>query len=1148
MRRVSPQWHRHPRLPLLLAIAAQLLVLCVLASSATAAPAGPAWTIRSLAQPTIFSAASNAACEAQRRQACDSYTLLITNVGSEPANRGGSTPITISDTLPAGVAVRSNGGIPLESEDLSTQDSLSCATPSPQEALLQCMDTAEVPVGDTLRVTVEVIVSPGFSGPLVNSASVAGGGAPAAATQEETSIGTVPAAFGIKDFSLLPLDAGGGPEVQAGGHPYSLTTSFDLDTDILPTLTTHPPVPEYSYVPAEEAKDLVVDLPLGLIGDPAVTPQCPLNALLLNSGTQHCPPASRIGTLVFDAFPAIFRASEGHDSETTAVYNMQPEAGYPAEFGFTYLGKPILMYGSLIRLASGYDLRVTVTGIPRVHMIGASLTFFGEPALRDGGGSSTTPFFTNPVDCALSESQSMELESARLEVDTWQRPGQYHSAQTLVYPQLTECDALRFGPTLTIHPDTTQADEPSGYNFEFGIPQPESEFGETPGAPELKDVAVTLPPGVSASPAVAEGLVACPATGPEGINLGSDEVTPDGEDRGDTAASELGAGLEGEQPSPYDDDLYHIAPGHCPAASTLATVEISTPLLPLPLEGHVYLAQPGCGGPGQAPCGEADAADGKLVSLYLEAAGSGVIVKLAGAVSINPSTGQLTATFKENPQLPFSKLTLHFKGGARAALANPQACGVATTLADLSAWSSPFTPDATLSPTFDVDWDGAGGTCPNAVPFDPELVGTGTIVPSAGAFSPFTLTLTRGDRQQYLSQLSVHMPPGLLGMLSNVALCGEPQAAQGTCSAASEIGTTTVAAGAGTHPFWISGHVYLTGGYRGAPFGLSVVVPAIAGPFNLGTVVVRAAINVDPETGAITITSDPLPQIIDGIPLRIQTLNVTVNRQAFIFNPTNCGQQQIAVTAAGAEGAVADPSSPFAARGCGALSFSPSFAVSTQAQTSKAQGASLDVKIAYKPGQANVRSVAVSLPKQLPSRLTTIQKACLAATFAVNPAACPAQSLIGIAKARTPVLPVLLTGPAYLVSYGNAKFPDVVIVLEGEGVRVNLVGNIDISKKGITSSTFASVPDAPISTFELSLPEGSHSVLTGNLPSKDKGNLCKAGALLMPTTLIAQNGAQIKQTTKIQVSDCPAARPAKRRSRKATVHKGRSASRRGGQR
>jgi len=408
---------------------------------------------------------------------------------------------------------------------------------------------------------------------------------------------------------------------------------------------------------------------------------------------------------------------------------------------------------------------------------------------------------------------------------------------------------------------------------------------------------------------------------------------------------------------------------------------------------------------------------------------------------------------------------------------------------------------------------------------------------AAGGFTPFSVTFSRHDREQDLSQISLTTPPGLLGMLSQVPLCGEPQAASGTCSPASRIGTTTAGAGAGSHPFYVSGPVYLTGPYKGAPFGLSVAVPAIAGPFNLGTVIVRAQIHVDPNTSQIVVTSDPLPQIIDGVPLRIQTVNVTVDRPGFMFNPTSCTEQSVAATITGLQGASAPVSSPFDVGGCANLPFKPVLSASTRAMTTKVNGASLTVKVASAAGQANIASVHLQIPKALPSRLSTLQKACLDAQFAANPAGCPAGSIIGYAKAITPVLNVPLIGPAFLVSHGGAAFPDVEFVLQGQGVTIVLDGATEI-KNGVTYSHFDTVPDAPISSFEAVLPQGPHSILGAYLPAKAKGSFCGT-SLNMPATITGQNGAIIKQTTKIGVMGCPKskkasrARKAARRARRA---------------
>jgi hypothetical protein len=486
----------------------------------------------------------------------------------------------------------------------------------------------------------------------------------------------------------------------------------------------------------------------------------------------------------------------------------------------------------------------------------------------------------------------------------------------------------------------------------------------------------------------------------------------------------------------------------------------------------------------------------------------------------------LTATFKNLPQQPVSDIKLSFSGGPQAALITPRACGVYTTSTDLVPWSAPFTPDVTPTSQFAVSEGVGGGVCPNGEPFGPSMV-AGMVNNQAGGFSPLSVTFSRQDNEQDASSLSVTTPPGLLAMLKSVDRCPEPQASQGACGQGSLIGHTTAAVGAGPDPFVVhGGQVFLTGPYKGAPFGLSVVVPAVAGPFNLGNVIVRAAIHIDPHTAQPTIVSDPLPTILDGVPLQIQTLNVTVDREGFTFNPTNCQPLSVSGTVTSTHRARGPVSSHFQAANCAALGFKPSFKVSTQAKTSKKNGASLDVKVGYPSGaypqgqsQANIRSAAVTLPKQLPSRLTTIQQACPEATFAVNPASCPAGSVIGTATAVTPVLAGSLVGPAYLVSHGGAAFPDLVVILQGEGVTLDLIGSIDI-KKGVTSSTFASVPDAPIGSFELKLPEGPHSGLAAVLPAKAKGSLCGT-SLTMPTTLTGQNGAIVKQSTKIAVAGCP---------------------------
>ena len=557
-----------------------------------------------------------------------------------------------------------------------------------------------------------------------------------------------------------------------------------------------------------------------------------------------------------------------------------------------------------------------------------------------------------------------------------------------------------------------------------------------------------------------------------------------------------------------------LSPASCEPSSQVGTVRVTTPVLAQPLNGKVFLGTPLCG-----PCSSADAQEGRMVRLYLQLIGEGsdaLTVKLVGYGSIDQQTGQLTITFPENPQVPFEHLTSSLGGGPRATLANPRTCGPASTNADFTPWSSPFTPDAPPASSFEVTGCGPPR-------FDPSFT-AGTTSNQAGGFSPFTLAFGRSDADGFLSGVQTRMPPGLLGMLSSVSLCGEPQASLGTCGEQSLIGHTQVLTGPGAEPFLVTGgKVFITGPYKGAPYGLSIVVPAKAGPYTLtgttgtGTVVVRAAIDVDPATAQLVVTADPLPTALDGIPLQLRVVNVTIDRPDFTFNPTDCDPLAIAGTLSSAEGQSAQVSSSFQVTNCAALAFKPRFSVSTSGRTSRTNGASLLTKITYPAGsqgtEANFAKVKVDLPKQLPSRLTTLQKACTAAIFEANPAGCPAGSVVGIAKASTPVLPSGLSGPVYFVSHGGEKFPSLIVVLQSGGVRVDLVGTTFISKAGITSSTFQSVPDVPVVSFELYLPEGKDSALAAN------GNLCKS-KLVMPTAFTAQNGMTIHQLTPITVTGC----------------------------
>jgi hypothetical protein len=932
--------------------------------------------------------------------------------------------------------------------------------------------------------------------------------------------------FGIASFQVsscansssengLPCDA---PYTRAGGTPYDLTTTFhfNLHESFGATGTL-------GSTPVEEPKDIKVSFPPGMVFDPQAVTQCPI-AVFTESEGHACPPSSQVGTVLASPF--------GH-LEQVPLYNLTPLAGRPAEFGFHNFNNIFIDGGA--RTGEGYNLSATSSDITEAEVISVSITVWGTPAdpshdaqrgqvctwlgtappqapfnCGDPGGESAggslTPFVRLPTEC------SGRPLAATIETDSWTHPGAWDAngnpqrgdenwKSAVSWPPMAPvagCGQLIFGSSLMVQPDSAQAGEPVGLGVELSVPQNLS--AESPATPEVRDVTVALPEGMVISPSSAQGLGVC-----------HDDPGVDPRE----AKDEFGS--------------LSASPASCEASSLVGRLRITTPLLPLPLDGEVFLGAPLCG-----PCTPEDAREGRMVRLYLQAIGEGsdgITIKQAGTGSIDQRTGRLTTTFPEEPQLPFEHIKLEMTGGPRATLANPRTCGPAVSEADLMPWSSPFVLDSTPSSAFEVTG------CPEPR-FAPTFT-AGTTSNQAGGFSPFTLSFGRSDADGFLDGYQQQMPPGLLGMLSAVTPCGEPQASKGTCGPESLIGHTQVLTGPGADPFLVTGgKVFITGPYRGAPYGLSIVVPAKAGPYTLsgttgeGTVVVRAAIAIDPATAALTVTADPLPTILDGIPLQLRVVNVTIDRPGFTFNPTSCDPMAITATLSGTEGQSARVSAPFQVTNCAAMTFSPKFAVSTSGRASRVDGTSLDVRLTYPPApagqaspQANIASVKVELPKQLPSRLPTLQKACPAATFEADPAHCPAASAVGAARASTPVLAHELSGPVYFVSHGGEAFPSLIVVLQGEGVRVDLTGSTFISKAGITSSTFKTVPDVPIRSFELYLPAGRYSALAAN------ADLCKS-TLRMPTTFTAQNGAVLSRSTPIAVTGCAKAKAA-RRARKA---------------
>lgn len=750
------------------------------------------------------------------------------------------------------------------------------------------------------------------------------------------------------------------------------------------------------------------------------------------------------------------------------------------------------------------------------------------------------PFLTMPSDCSAGG------QTGAAWADSWGEAGAVYAQTEL--PAVSGCERLPFAPGIEVRPDTLLADEPTGLSVTIGAPPSEGTQGL--GTPPLRTARITLPQGLSISPATADGLQSCEAHGPNGIDI------PTGVNESGMPLTPWESG-EGEEPDSEEEP--QLAPGHCPQASTVGSAEALSPLLARPIHGRVYLAAPDCGAADQAPCTERDALDGGLYRLYIELGGEpggeGIDIKLEAKVQASPATGQLTLTLPESPQLSLSRLSIELTAGARALLDNPTACGDARTTSDLEAWSAPGrtpAPESLLVPgTADADpssfYEVSG--CTRGAAFQPGFL-AGMLRTEAGSSSSFAATITRGDREPYLSQVQVSAPPGLSAMLSSVPACAQALASIGKCPEASLIGSTTIASGAGSHPFEMPGRIYLTTGYDGAPFGLSIVTEARAGPLNLGVVAIRARVDVDPRTAAITITTDPLPQILLGVPLRLQKIALDIDRPGFMLNPTNCDSLRVTATIVGTLARSAEASSPFASGGCRGLAFDPKLVASTMGHTSYANGASLDVKLSFpaamQRGTANLARIKLALPKQLPSRLTTLQSSCPRSTFESDPGGCPRASVVGIARARTPTLTGELAGPVYFVSHGHNAFPAPVVVLQGDGVALELLGSTEIEKTGRASITFASLPDIPVESLELYLPQGAHSVLGANT------NLCALTStvtsrhsvtervdgrtvsrvvevrkrvranLSMPTELVAQNGAVVHQSTKIAVSGCAA--------------------------
>jgi hypothetical protein len=865
----------------------------------------------------------------------------------------------------------------------------------------------------------------------------------------------------------------------AGAHA-DVSADFAFDLGVAPDSTF--------------VRSINISLPPGVMGNPNAAAQCPLS-VVGDAGTdprvliRNCPVDSQVGVARVEVQDS---GSSGFDG---AIYNVQTSADEPGRIVLAIPVAPLIFASVTSRTTTDFGLvNVTPEVDTQAPLTRVQLTLWGVPkaheragipdcAIQACTGHDVTPpvppdpvgqeaFMTNPTVCDGPKTTTLDV--------TFRSDPTKVFTSTSDQPTPTNCDAVPFDPSIDAQPTSTKADDATGLNVKLSVPQ--TTDPTVLGSSHLRKAEVTLPEGTTINPSAGDGLQGC-------------------------TDAQFGFGS--------NDDAT------CPDASKVGTVDFDVPILPGHLTGDVYLGTPL----------STDPQSGKMFRLFQYAKGYGLTIKIPGYAKADPVTGQLTATFGDLktlygevpdgmldglPQVPFSDFTLKFKGGDRSLLATPRTGGTKTTTAKLTSWSGK---EVTVTSSFDVTADGAGTPVANPLPAAPSFT-AGTVDSLAGAFSPFTMTIKRDDGQQPLSKISIGLPPGLLGMVGSVPLCAAPEAAAGTCGEASRVGSTTVSAGAGAHPYTLPGNVYLAGPYKGAPFSLSIVVHAVAGPYDLGLVVVRAPIFVDAAKATLWVPADPLPTILDGIPLRIRSVNVTLDRSSFTFNPTSCDPMQVAAVFEGEQGGKSLASSRFQAHDCARLPFAPKMTARTKGTVKFKQGAELHVSVTQQPGEAAIKSVAVLLPKQLPSRLIpTINNACRITVFTQDYKQCPTDSYIGTATAKTPVFDQPLTGPVYIVARDN-DVPQLTAKLFGQGIAtgVNLDLNADIiidAGGGRSKATFNMVPDVPISTFNIDLPSGPHSIL--DAPSDD---LCR-GPMSMDVTEIAQSGKRVDTKVPIPASGCP---------------------------
>jgi hypothetical protein len=829
--------------------------------------------------------------------------------------------------------------------------------------------------------------------------------------------------FGIKSFSAQLIEADESPAIQAGSHPFEFKVKMTMNQDA-------------EERPEGTLQTLVFELPPGLVGDPLSLPRCSRAAFDFNL-LSTCPGNTQVGI-------ADVEANRGGLLIHPGIYNLTPTPGAPVTLGLVIDNNTVFLDASL-RTGSDYGASVADPVVPTreeiqtvtTHVWGLPMASAhdpqrycipDDPELGQIEGCSSdalpAPFLSLPTRCGVPLQMTLRVGSVQGDSDE----------ASLSAPALAGCETVPFAPQIKARPETAAADSPTGLAVQLKIPQSRDPKGLA--SAHLKDSVVTLPAGLAVNPSAASGRAAC---------------------------------------SEAQIDLGGPGPANCPDAAKVGTVEVSSPLVDHPLAGSVYLAK------------QSDNPFGSLIALYLAVNDplTGVVVKQAIEVVPDPATGQLTATVTDAPQLPFEVLDFDFFGGPRAALTTPPTCATYTTHSVLTPWSSPQGKAKEPSDSFAIAQGAGAGPCPAneaQMPFAPGFE-AGTTSPLAGAYSPFVLKLTRENGSQHFKNLSLALPPGVAARLAGVSQCSDAELAAAiarskpgegilerehpSCPSNSQLGTATVGAGSGS-PIYVSGSAYLAGPYKGAPISVAIVTPAIAGPFDLGTVVVRSALYVNESTAQVTVKSDDIPQILEGIPLDIRSVAVKVDRSTFTLNPTSCQETLVSGELTSNAGAVAPLSNRFQVAGCKGLEFKPNLQIRFKGASHRRAHPKVIATLTAKPGEANTAFAQVKLPKAAFLDNAHIGTVCTRVQFAAE--ACPAASIYGRAEATTPLLGYPLTGTVYLRSSSN-PLPDLIVAFKGpafQPIKFDLAGKTD-SVKGALRNTFETAPDVPVSKFRLEL-------------------------------------------------------------------------------